>query len=107
MDEHSKFNRWNENIRKYQTEVTTELKNILKGFNSRMDKVEAQLNELEDKAMENTQNREFFFLICVPEEERRKGPEKLFEEIMAENFPNLVKEADIQVKEAPREFQIR
>lgn len=35
-------------------------------------------------------------------EEREKGPEKLFEEILAENFTNLKKETDIQVQEAQR-----
>ena len=40
-------------------------------------------------------------IIGVPEgEEREKGAENLFEEIMAENFPNLAKETDIQVQEA-------
>ena len=33
-------------------------------------------------------------------EEREKGTENLFQEIMAENFPNLVKETDIPVQEA-------
>ena len=33
-------------------------------------------------------------------EEREKGTENLFEEIIAENFPNLGKETDIQVQEA-------
>ena len=37
----------------------------------------------------------------IPEgEEREKGPEKLFEDITAENFPNLGKKTDIQVQEA-------
>ena len=30
--------------------------------------------------------------------EREKGPENLSEEITAENFPNLMKETDIQVQ---------
>ena len=39
----------------------------------------------------------------VPEgEDREKGPEKLFEEIVPENVPNLGKETDIQVQEAQR-----
>ena len=39
-------------------------------------------------------------IIGVPEgEEREKGTENLFEEIMAENFPNLAQETDIQVQE--------
>ena len=42
-------------------------------------------------------------IIEIPEgEEREKGVEYVFEEIMAENFPNLKKEIDIQVQEAWR-----
>jgi len=32
------------------------------------------------------------FIIIVPEEERQKGSEKIFEEIIDENFPNMRKE---------------
>ena len=35
-------------------------------------------------------------------EEREQEVEHLFEKIMTGNFPNLVKEVDIQVKEAQR-----
>ena len=38
-------------------------------------------------------------IIGVPEEERAKFG-KLFEKIMKENFPNLVKKMDIQAQEA-------
>ena len=31
-------------------------------------------------------------IIGVPEEERQKGTEKIFQEIIAENFPNMGKE---------------
>ena len=42
-------------------------------------------------------------IIGVPEgEEREKGPEKIFEEIIAENFPNMGKETVNQVQEAQR-----
>ena len=42
-------------------------------------------------------------IIGVPGgKERAKGPEKIFEEIMAENFPNMGKETLIQVQEAQR-----
>ena len=42
-------------------------------------------------------------IIGFPEgEEKRKGIEKVFEEIMADNFLNLKKETDIQVQEAQR-----
>ena len=36
----------------------------------------------------------------VPKEEREKGKENIFEDITAENFPNLEKETDIQIQEA-------
>ena len=36
-----------------------------------------------------------------PQNKKEKGTENLFEEIMAESFPNLAKEPDNQVQEAP------
>ena len=42
-------------------------------------------------------------IIGVPEwEEREKGIKKVFEEIMAEKFPNLKKQTDIPVEEGQR-----
>ena len=42
-------------------------------------------------------------IIGVPEgEEREKGPEKICEEIIIENFPNMGKETVTQVQEAQR-----
>ena len=42
-------------------------------------------------------------IIGVPEgEEREKGSKKVFEEIIAENFPNMGKEIFNQVQEAQR-----
>ena len=42
-------------------------------------------------------------IIGVPEgEEREKGPEKIFEEITAENFRNMGKETVTQVQEVQR-----
>ena len=39
----------------------------------------------------------------MPEgEEEEQGTGNLFEKIMKENFPNLVKEIDIQIQEAQR-----
>ena len=41
--------------------------------------------------------------MAVPEgEEKEQEIENLFEKIMKENFPNLVKETDLQVQEAQR-----
>ena len=42
-------------------------------------------------------------IIGVPEgEEKKKRPEKIFEEILAENFPNMGKKIVYQVQEAQR-----
>ena len=42
-------------------------------------------------------------IIGVPEEEeKKKGPEKIFEEIIVENFPNMGKEIATQVQEVKR-----
>jgi len=38
-------------------------------------------------------------IIGIPEEEREKGPEKIFEEIIAENFPHMGKEIVNKVQE--------
>ena len=42
-------------------------------------------------------------IIGIPEEEEKeKGPEKIFEEIIVENFPNMGKEIVTQVREVQR-----
>ena len=41
-------------------------------------------------------------IIGVPEEEKKKGSEKTFEQIIVENFPNMGKEIVNQVQEAQR-----
>ena len=42
-------------------------------------------------------------IIRVPEvEEREKGPEKIFQEIIVENFPNMGKEIATQLQEVQR-----
>ena len=55
------------------------------------------LRELWDNVKHNN-----IHVIGVPGEEKEKGPEKVFEEIGAENFPNLRKESLTQVQEAQR-----
>ena len=39
------------------------------------------------------------WVIGVPEEDKEKGTEKMFEEIIAENFPNMGKEIVNQVQD--------
>ena len=91
------------------------MNNTLEGINSRITKAEEWINDLEDRMVEITateQNIEkrmkrnedslrMFWenikctnihIIGVPEgEEREKGPKKVFEEVRAENFPNMGK----------------
>ena len=103
----------------------TEMKNTLEGINSRITEAE-HISDLEDRRVEFTameQNKEKrmkrneaslrdlwdniklnnICIIGVPEgEEREKGPEKIYEEIIVKNFPNMGQEIATQVQEAQR-----
>lgn len=51
----------------------------------------------------NNLRRTYIHVTGLPEGDRREeGAEKLFEEIMPENFPNLGKKTDMQNQEAQR-----
>ena len=104
----------------------TKMKTTLEGINSRITEAEKWISALEERMVEFTvveQNKEKIMkrhedrlrdlwdnikynnihIIGVPEgEEREKGPEKIFEEIVVENFPNMGKEIATQVQEAQR-----
>lgn len=45
------FQKMIENVRKYQTEVITELKSTLEGFKNSLDEAEERMSELKEKAM--------------------------------------------------------
>ena len=63
-----------------------------------MKRNEDSLRDLWDNIKRNN-----IHIIRVPEgEEREKGPKKIFEEIIVENFPNMGKEIATQVQEAQR-----
>ena len=93
------------------------MKSVLEGINSRITEAEEWISNLEDRVREITaaeQNKEkqqqqkndeylrnlwdnikctTVLILRVPDrKERKKGFEKIFEEITAENFPNLGKE---------------
>ena len=115
-----------EELENKQTEMNntiTEMKNTLERINSRITEAEEQISDLEDRMVEFTaveQNKEKrmkrnedslrdlwdsiklnnIHIIGVPEEEREKGPEKIFEEIIVKNFSNMGKEIVNQVQEA-------
>jgi len=100
------------------------MNNTLEGIHSRIIEAEAWINDLEDRMVEITaveQNIEKrmkrsedclrdlwnntkhtnICIIRVPEgKEREKVAEKIFEEIITENFPNMGKEVVNQVQEA-------
>ena len=101
------------------------MKNNLQGNNSRVDEAKNQINDLEHKEAKNNQAEQQKEEIEKNEDSTsslwdnfkcsniciigvRKGEEKeqeigtLLEKIMKENFPNLVKEIDVQVQEAQR-----
>ena len=64
----------------------------------RMKRIEDSLRDIWDN-IKRTNIR----IIGVPEEEeKKKGTEKIFEEIIVENFPNMGKEIVSQVQEAER-----
>ena len=99
----------------------TEIKNTLERINSKISEVEEQISELEDKTgdityeeqnkvkrMKRTEDslRDLWDnikhtniqIIGVPEkEDKNKGYEKIFEEIIVDNFPNMEKEIVNQV----------
>ena len=100
------------------------MKNTLGEISDRINEAKEWLSELKDRMMEITaleKNKEKrikrnedslrdlwdnikctnIYIIWVLEgEEREKGPQKIFEEIIAENFCNMRKEIVYQVQEA-------
>ena len=123
------FNKDLEELKNKQTEMNntiTEMKTALKGINSRITEAEEWISDLEDRmvefiAVEQTKEKRMkgnedslrdlwenikhnnIRIIGVPEgEEREKSPEKIFEEIIVENFANMGKETVNQVQEAQR-----
>ena len=51
---------------------------------------------------DNIKHTNIWILGVPEEEEKKKGTEKIFEETIAENFPNMEKETVNQVQEAQR-----
>ena len=102
----------------------TEIKNTLEGSNSRITEAEKRITEMEERMVEineaqrkkekelNEENLRDLWdkvkcpniqIIGVPEEEdKKKGCEKIFEEIIVENFPKMGKEIVTQVQETQR-----
>jgi len=80
-------------------EITAEEQNKGKG----MERIEESLRELWDNIKHtNTQ-----VIWVLEEEEKKKGTEKIFEEIIVENFPNVGKEIDNEVQEVQSPLQVK
>ena len=99
-----------------------EIKNTLEGTNSKIMEAEDRISEVEDRKVEINEAekekkkhednlRDFWNnvkcpnirIIGIPEEEnKKKGHEKLLEEIIVENFPKTGKEIVTQVQENQR-----
>ena len=63
-----------------------------------MKRIEDSLRDLWD----NIKHTNFRIIRVPEEEEKKKGTEKIFEEILVENFPNMRKEIATQVQEVQR-----
>ena len=71
-----------------------------------MKKQEFKKNEERLRNLWDNLKHSKFWIIGVPEgEQEEQEIEKLFEEIMKENFPNLEKQIDFQEVQEPRESQ--
>ena len=88
----------------------TEIKNTLERVNSRISEAEERISKLEDEMVETTSEEQSNLwnnikctnirIIRIPEEEGKKGCEKIFEKIIVENFPSMEKEIVNQIQEA-------
>ena len=102
--------------------VITEIKSTLEGTNSRISEAEdrpsvveermVEINEAEGKKEKRMKRNEDNLrdlwdnvkhlnirIIGVPEEDKKKGHEKILEEIIVENFPKMGKEIATKVQE--------
>ena len=121
------FNKDLEEIKKHQSimnNATTEIKSTLEGISSRITEAEDRISEVEDRMVEineaarekrikrNEDNLRDLWdnvkcsnirILGVPEEEdKKKGHEKILEEIIVENFPKMEEEIATQVQETQR-----
>ena len=102
------------------------MKNTVVGIKSRLHEAEDQISELENKVQRNTQKeqekekrlrkneqglREMqdnmkhnnILITGIPEgEQEEQGIENLFEKVMMENFPHLMREKVTQIQETQR-----
>ena len=110
------FNKDVEELKRNQATMKTtinEIKNTLDGINSRITEAEERISDLEDKMVEittaeqdkdkrmkrtedsprhlwdNIKCTNIWITVVPGEEQKKKGSEKLFEDIIVESFPNM------------------
>ena len=102
--------------------IISELKNTVEGIKNRLDEAQNQISQLEDKVEKNTQKeqekekrlrknekvlrelqdnmkRNNICIIGIPEGDEEQGMENLFEKVIMEDFPNLMREKVTQIQE--------
>ena len=103
-----------------------EIKNTLEGTNCRITKTEDRISEVEGRVVEineaerkkekrikrnednlrdlwdNVKHPNIRIVGVLEEEDKKKGHEKIFQEIIVENFPKMEKETVTQVQETQR-----
>ena len=121
-----KFNKELEERKKSQSimnNAITEIKSTLAGINSRISKAEYRISEVENRMMgineaerkkdkrikrnednfrdlwDNVKHANIRIVGVLEEEDKKKGHEKIFQEIIVENFPKMVKETVTEVQE--------
>ena len=123
---------WEELKNKYTNNIITEIKNTLEGINSRISEAEEWISELEDKIVEITSEEQKkvkrmerngdslrdlwenikctnIWIIGVPEDEKKKGFEKIFEEIIKfpqhgnENSQSRSRDTKSPIQDKPKE----
>ena len=58
------------------------------------ERIEEELREMQDNMKHNN-----ISIVGIPEEEEEQGIENLFEKVMMENFPNVMREKVTQIQE--------
>ena len=98
-----------ETINKGQEEMKntiSELKNTVEGIKSSLDEAEDRISKLEDEVekkeqkkveeglreLQNNMIHNNIHITGIPEGEEEQGTENLFEKVIMENFPNLMRE---------------
>ena len=86
-----------ERIRELEDKIMAK-EELEKKRDKKIQECEGRIRELSDAMKRNN-----IHIIGIPEEEEReKGAEGVFEQIIAENFPDLGKEKGIEIQEAQR-----